>query len=230
MAHGDTNIAQDGGVRQVALQTADRQLGSEELQNGIGDAQVTLGILVVDGVHLVGHSTGAYLASLNLLLEVVHGDIHPEVAAEVDDDGVDAAHGVEDGTKPVVVADLRGVLLTLQTELLSHEGVAEVAPVVLRISHMMGVEITGGTTELRRNGNLLQATQLLFKTVDIDHHLLAETGGRSGLTVGLCQHGYGLPLLSIVMELLNELLDEGVVDLLQSLLDREGDTGVVDIL
>ena len=230
MAHRHTDITQDGGVRQVALQTADGQLGSEELQDGIGDAEVTFSVLVVDGVHLMGHGTGAHLAGLDLLFEVVHGDIHPEVAAEVDDDGVDTAHGVEDGAEPVVVADLRGILLTLQAELVGDEGIAELPPVVLRIGHMVGVEVAGSPAELRRDRQFLQSAKLLFKAVDIDHHLLAKTGGRCGLTVGLGQHGNVLPLLGIVMELFDKLFDEGVVDLLQSLLHGEGNTGVVDIL
>ena len=42
---------------------------------------------------------------------------------------------------------------------------------------MMGVEVAGSAAELRRDGNFLQGAQLLFEAVDIDHHLLAETGG-----------------------------------------------------
>ena len=62
----------------------------------------------------MGHGTAAHLASLDTLLEVVHGDVHPEVAVEVDDDGVDAAQGIEECCQVVVVGNLRGVLLALQ--------------------------------------------------------------------------------------------------------------------
>ena len=97
VTHGDTDVAQDGGVGEVALQTADGQFLCQEPQHGIGHAHVALAVLEVDGVHLVGHGARAHLAGLDLLLEILHGDIHPEVAVEVDDDGVDAAHGIEDG-------------------------------------------------------------------------------------------------------------------------------------
>ena len=85
------------------------------------------------------HGTRAHLALLDFLLEVLHGDVHPEVAVHVDDDGVDAAHGVEDGPQPVVIGDLRCPLFALQSQLPADECVAELPPVVLRIGHVVGV-------------------------------------------------------------------------------------------
>ena len=57
MSHGYAYVAEDGGVGEVALQAAYRQFGCQELQNGIGHAEVAFGVLVVDGIHLVGHGT-----------------------------------------------------------------------------------------------------------------------------------------------------------------------------
>ena len=48
--------------------------------------------------------------------------------------------------------------------------------------------------------------------------------------MSLSQHGHVLPLLSIVVQLLNELLNHRIVHLLQRLLDAQGHTGIVDIL
>ena len=176
------------------------------------------------------HGAGAHLTLLDLLLEIVHGDIHPEVAVKVDDDGVDTTHGIEDGSQPVVVGDLSGVLLTLETELLANKLITELAPVILRIGYMMGIEVASSTTELGSDGRLLQSAQLFLKTVDIDHNLLAETCRRGRLPVGLGEHRNGLPLLGVVVKLFDQLFNEGIVDLLQSLLDREGHAGIVDIL
>ena len=230
VAHGHAHVAQHGRVGEVALQPAYRQFLCQECQDGVGHSQVALRVLVVYGVHLVGHGARAHLALLDLLLEVVHGDVHPEVAVQVDDDGVDAAHGVEHGGQVVVVRDLRGVLLALQPQLLLYEAVGKVAPVILRIGHMVGVQVARGTAELGRQRRVLQRAQLLLQAVDVDHHLLAQTGGRGGLSVGLGQHGYVLPLLGIVVQLLNELFQQRVVHLLQRLLHREGHAGVVDVL
>ena len=48
--------------------------------------------------------------------------------------------------------------------------------------------------------------------------------------MGTGQHGHCPPLLGIVVELLDELFKQGDIHLVEGLLEREGDTGVVDIL
>ena len=178
----------------------------------------------------MGHSTGTYLAGLDLLLEVIHRDVHPEVTVQVDDNRIDTAHGIKDGCQPVVVGNLSSVLFTLQTQFLAHEAVAELTPVVLGICHMMGIIITGCTTELSRNRHLLQRAQLFLQTIDVNHDFLAKTRGRSRLTVGLCQHGHILPFLSIVVKLFDELFQQRYIHLFESFLDRKRHTGIVDIL
>ncbi len=125
MTQRHTNITQYGTVGKVALQTANRELLSQELKYGISNAQVTLTVLVVDRVHLVWHGTRTNLTSLDLLLEVIHRDIHPEVTVQVDDDGVDTADGIKDSTQMIIVANLSSILLALQTQLLADKLVAK---------------------------------------------------------------------------------------------------------
>ena len=48
--------------------------------------------------------------------------------------------------------------------------------------------------------------------------------------MGLGQHRNVLPLLGIIVQLLNQLLHHRIVNLLQSLLDRKGNAGVVNVL
>ena len=62
----------------------------------------------------MGHRTGTYLTCLDLLLEVLHGDIHPEITIQIDDDGVDTTNGIKDGAQIVVIANLSSILFTLQ--------------------------------------------------------------------------------------------------------------------
>ena len=145
------------------------------------------------------HRTGANFTSLDLLLEIIHRDIHPEVAIEVDDDGIDTTHGIEDSTQPVVVGNLSRELLALKAQLLTHEAIAKLTPVVLGICYMVSVEITCCTTKLSSHRRLFQTAQLLFQTIDIYHHLLTQTCGRGWLSMSLGEHGDVLPLLSIIV-------------------------------
>lgn len=156
---GHTDVAEHGRVGQVALQTADGQFGGEKCEHGVGHAEVALAVFVVNGVDLMRHGAGAYLAGFDLLLEVIHGDVHPEVAVEVDDDGVDAANAIEDSGQIVIVADLCGPLLTLESEFLFDEAVAECFPVVGGVGHVVGIEVAGGSTELCGDFACLQGVE-----------------------------------------------------------------------
>ena len=80
VSHRHTDVAEHSAVGEVALQTADRQLLTEVRQDSIGDAQIALRVLEVDGINLVRHSARTYLAGLNFLTEVLHRDILPEIA------------------------------------------------------------------------------------------------------------------------------------------------------
>ena len=176
------------------------------------------------------HCARTNLALLNLLFEILHRDIHPEVAIQIDDDGVDATHSIKDSTQPVVVRNLCGPLFALQSEFLANELIAKLAPVVLGISHVVGIIVTCSTTELCGNRRVLQCTQLFFQAIHEYHNLFTQTGGGGRLTVCLGQHRDVLPLLGIVVQLLDEFLHHRIVHLFQSLFNRKRYTGVVDVL
>ena len=230
MPHRNTHIAEHGGVGQVSLQAADRQFLTQESKDGVCHTKVALRVLEVDRIHLMRHCRRTHFASLDFLLEIFHRHIHPEVSVEVDDDGVDALHGIEDGTHVVVVADLGGPLFAFQTEFLAHELIAKRLPVILGISNVVGVVVACGTAKLGCHLASLQLVQLLGQTIDIHHHLLAQTSGRSGLSMCLCQHGDVFPLISILFELCNEFLHLRVIDFCQRLLDGERHRCIVDVL
>src|SRR6185295_4905376 len=65
-----------------------RQLLRQVAQQRIGDADVALGILEVDRIHLVRHGGGADLARLGPLAEVAERDVAPQVAVEVEQHAV----------------------------------------------------------------------------------------------------------------------------------------------
>eukprot|EP00754_Rhynchopus_humris_P038012 Rhum_TRINITY_DN20712_c0_g1::Rhum_TRINITY_DN20712_c0_g1_i1::g.171949::m.171949 len=229
VAHRDADVPQDGGVRKVALQTRDRELLRQVLEDGVGHAQVALGVLKVDGVDLVRHGAAADLARDDLLLEVLVRDVRPDVAGKVDQDRVDALDAVEDGTHVVVVLNLRRVLLPLQTQRVLAEVVRELLPVHVREGCEVRVHVARRSTELARLRHRLQQGQLPLDALDEHLHLLRHVRGRRGLAVGARQHGE-VPLVKRLAQLRKELLDGRVVLLLQGVLDQQRNGGVVDVL
>lgn len=92
---------------------------------------------------------------------------------------------VEDGRQIVVVRNLSGYLLTIELEGVVHKAVTKVNPVDLRIGHMVRIEVTRGTAKLGRTGHAFQQGQLFVQSLNKHFQLFTQTGGRSGLTVGL---------------------------------------------
>ena len=72
MGNGDTDIAANGRVGEVALEAGNGEFVAEMLENSVGQTQIAFCILEVDGVDLVGHCGRAYLTCLDFLLEVLH--------------------------------------------------------------------------------------------------------------------------------------------------------------
>jgi hypothetical protein len=72
----------------------------------------------------VRHGGGTHLAGLHLLLEVAERDVAPDVAAQVEQDGVEARHRVEELGHVVVRLDLDGVGVELEPQRLD-EGLGE---------------------------------------------------------------------------------------------------------
>ena len=55
MGDGDSDIPLYGGIGQVSLEPGDRKFHRKEGQYGISHAEITLGVLEIDGVNFVGH-------------------------------------------------------------------------------------------------------------------------------------------------------------------------------
>ena len=94
----------------------------------------------------------------------------------------------------------------------------------------MGVEVTGGTTELRRYLAGFQCVKLFGEAIDINLYLLTQPRGRCVLTMGLGEHRHILPLLGIGLELGDKLLYMRIEHIVKGLLEGQRHGGVVDIL
>ncbi len=108
------------------------------------------------------HGRGADLVLGDLLVEIFHGDVGPDVAAQINQNRVDAAEAVEDGRKVVVVVNLGGRERSPEAQR-SHEPVGESRPVDVRESDLMGVHITGRAAELGWPSQLAELAKLLVK-------------------------------------------------------------------
>ena len=128
---------------------------------------------------------------------------------------------VKDGGEIVVVGNLGGILLTLQAELLAYELVAKGAPVVVGISHVVGIEIARCAAELSGYLRGLEGVELLGEPVHIHHYLLAETRWRRWLAVGLGEHRHVFPLIGVGLELGDELLNLRIEHIMKRLLQRQ---------
>src|SRR5690606_11398306 len=120
VAEGRAQGAQHGRVGEVALPAADRELGREVLEQGVGDTEVAFGGLEIDRVDLVRHGRTADLAGDHRLPEVAQRDVAPDVAAQVDRDGADALVRVAQFGDVVVRFDLGGVGVELQSQRLDE--------------------------------------------------------------------------------------------------------------
>ena len=230
VAERDPQVAGHGRVREVPLQARDRQLGGQVFEQGVGDAQVALGVLEVDRVHLVRHGRRPDFARRDLLLEIVERDVAPEVAVQVDQDGVDPAQRVAEGGQVVVVLDLGGRARARQPQRGVDELVGEGDPVDPRVGDPMRVEIARGPAELGRERDPAQLLQLGVQPFDEDMDLLAEAGRRGGLAVGPRQHRDRLPLPGPGAELRDHGGQRGLEHLGPGLLHGKRNCGVVDVL
>ncbi|MNM73172.1 hypothetical protein D3C81_848900 [compost metagenome] len=188
MGEADTEVAQYGGVGQVALPAGDRQLARQVLEQCVGDAQVAFGVLEVDRVDLVRHGRRTDFASDGALFEITQGDVAPDVAVEVDQDGVEAGDRVEQLGNVVVRFDLRGVRVEAQAQLVFDEGAGVGFPVDLRVGRQVGVVVADSAVDLAQQRNGSDLSDLALQTVNHVRQFFAQGGRRGRLTVGARQH------------------------------------------
>mmetsp|Transcript_15977 Transcript_15977/g.47439 ORF Transcript_15977/g.47439 Transcript_15977/m.47439 type:complete len:344 (-) Transcript_15977:190-1221(-) len=229
MRQGHADVPRHGGVGKVPLQPADRQLCRQVFEDRVRQAKVALGVLEINGVHLVGHGARTHFACNNFLLEILHRHIHPHIAAQIQQYRVNPLDGVESGSHVVVMFDLRRVLLPLQAQAARTEFVGEGAPIDVRKGHEMCVHVTRGTAEFARVRDLSQQLQLRLQALDEDLELLGEIRGRRWLPVGLRQHGH-VPFGQALPQGSQDALHRGHVGVLQSVLDHQRRRRVVDVL
>ena len=125
----------------------------------------------------MGHGTAAGFPLNAFLQKVFHADVGPDVAAEIKQNGVDPAYGIEMSCKQIVMFYLRGVLLPLQAQSFFQKLVGEALPVIFREGGMVCIEIAGGASEFSGEGDVYEKGQLVFDAFGEYHQLFSHTGG-----------------------------------------------------
>ena len=200
------------------------------LENGIGQAQIAFGIFEINGIHFMGHRRTAYFAFLRFLFEIVHGDIRPDIPAKINQDRIDAADVIEMRSKMIIVLNLCGVLLPLQTQFLRAEIIREAYPVRFGIGHIVCIEIARGPAELAGIRDMFHQCHLVFQSLHKYQDLLTQTGRRGRLPVRARQQGNVFPGPRHFFQLENNIGHTRQIHLLQRIAPHHGNSGIVNIL
>ena len=184
----DTEVPERGRVGQVALPARHGQLRREVAEHGAGEPEVALGVLEVDRVDLVRHRRRADLAGDGALRQVAERDVAPDVAAQVDQDGVEAGGRVEQLGDAVVRLDLRRVRVVDEPEG-GDEARGHVRPVDVGVGDDVGVEVADRAVDLAEELGLGERASLAAHAVHDVRELLAERGRARGLAVRAREEG-----------------------------------------
>ena len=176
------------------------------------------------------HGTGTYFTRFNLLLEIFHRDVLPEVAVHVNHNGIDAFHRIKNGSQIIIIRDLSSIFLTFQSQLSCYKLITEFFPVIFGISYMMRIVVTRRTTEFSRDRTSFQYSQLTIQTINENHDFFTQASRRSRLSMCFCQHRDICPFFSVCSQLGNQLFNLRIVYLFQCLLYRQRYRSIVYVL
>mmetsp|Transcript_134164 Transcript_134164/g.261288 ORF Transcript_134164/g.261288 Transcript_134164/m.261288 type:complete len:214 (-) Transcript_134164:429-1070(-) len=199
------------------------------LEDCIGHPEVALSVLKINWVDLVRHCAGSDLSSHYLLLEVIHRNVGPDVAAQVQQDRVDALNSVEDGPHVVVVLNLRCVLLSLQAKLVLAKSVSKRSPINTGICHQMCIHVASGSSKLAAMRNLPKEFLLRLQALNEYLEFLGKVSWRGGLSMCSRQHWH-IQFRKFAFECLHKLVQAWDVSLFHGVLQQQGNRGVVDVL
>src|SRR5579872_1805344 len=146
------------------------------LEERIGDAEVTLGIFEIDWIHLMRHDRRTGLAFDGALAEVSDRNVTPHVAAETEQNGIDARDRREHLRDEVVTLDLRRERIEDEPESFD-ELLRQRDPINLGIRERMRIEIADRAVELAQILLRAQQFQLPLDARGENRHLLADCGG-----------------------------------------------------
>ena len=145
-------------------------------------------------------------AFFELLLEVVQGDVAPDIAVQVDQDRVGTSNGIEEFCHVVMRFDLNRVRIECQVQTVFHDIACESRPVFVRISDRVGIVVADGTVHLGEQLNFFDGLDGKLETCGYVGHFFTDGCRRSMLAVCAGQHGNAGPFMSKTLELVDDHL------------------------
>ena len=173
IANTYAQVTQNGRISQVTLPAGDRQFARQVLQNRIRQAQVTLRVFEIDRVHFVWHGRRTDFARDSFLLEVTQRNVTPDVAIEIDQNGIKAGDAIKQLSDVIVRLDLCGVWIPLDPKR-SDELFAKLMPVNFRVSGDVGVIVTHSTVDFSEDFNLVELAVLTLHAIRHVCHFFAH--------------------------------------------------------
>ena len=174
-------------------------------QDGICQPQIPLGVLEVDGVNLVWHGRRTHLSGHDLLLQITHGHVEPDVAIQVEQNLIPPLQRVEQLRHAVVALDLRGERVLREAERLNN-ALGECHPVDLWRGGVVRIIVADGSIHLRGEDDGVNLPGLTAQAMDKDCQFFPERRRACRLPVGMGEHGQGDRRLGERSERIRELV------------------------
>jgi glutathione S-transferase len=179
--------------------------------------------------YLVRHGRRADLAGDRALAEVADRDVGPDVAVEVEQDGIEAGQRVAQLGDVVVWLDLDGVGVPVEAEP-RDETLGERRPVHLGVGRQVGVEVANRAVDLAEHRHRGELRALPREAVHDVGELLAERRWRGRLAVGAREHRQVGEVVGQCAQRIDQLVGGGQQGLVARLAQHQRVGEVVNVL
>ncbi len=134
------------------------------------------------------HGRRADFACLGALLEITDRNITPDIAIQIDQDGIGTGDRVEQLGHVIVRFDLDRVRIEFQSESLFYDIFGESFPVEIRVGRQVGIVIADCAVHLAQDFNRGNALHRPLQTRDDVGNFLAQRRRAGGLAVRARHH------------------------------------------
>ena len=134
------------------------------------------------------HGGGTDFAGFGFLLEVTDGDVTPDVAVQIQQDGVRTGKSIEHFCHVVMRFDLNRVRVVHQTQTLFDHGFGETFPVVCRIGRQVRVVVTDCTIHFAEDFYFRDTVCSAAQTCNHVGQFFTQCRRAGWLAVGAGQH------------------------------------------
>ena len=229
MRQRHAHVPHHRAVGQVALHARMAEPLGQRGQQAVGQHEVALAVLELDGVDLVGHRGRTHLVVLLPLHEVAAGNVLPGVHVEIEQDHVDPPHDGKPFAPGVVVFDLRRGWIEFQAKRFD-EPPRKRDPVEIRIHRGERGPVAGCAVQLAAEAEGLQLPELPREARGKDRQFLAGRRRRCRLAVGLGGKRRVFPAFGQFQQLADHAFQQGPLQFFGVLPEDQAVSQIVDVL